>query len=328
MERLGVFSDADGLSQLLLRLTVNSTLYCLSAMTAPWGFRVAARSGPAFHLLTSGMAWLEVEGRREPVRVAAGDLIVLPRGEAHVMRDSMNSQVQWLDRILAQTPPIDGRVNHGGGGERSELLCGGFVVEQLTARPLMEALPTIVHLRGSGGHAPEWLAGLVRMISVEMASSGPGSEAVVTRLTDALLAQALRQSIVEADRASNGSTAVSDSHIARALRLIREQPERPWTVPKMAAAVSMSRSTFADRFHAATGETPMQHLTRYRMARAAEYLRGTSAGVREIARLVGYDSEVSVTKAFRRQFGTSPGAYRKATGRQSDPVAAEESQPA
>jgi AraC family transcriptional regulator, alkane utilization regulator len=328
MERLGVFSDSDGLSQLLLRLTVNSTLYCLSAMTAPWGFKVAARSGPAFHLLTSGSAWLEVEGRREPVRVAAGDLIVLPRGEAHVMRDSMNSQVQWLDRILAQTPPIDGRLNHGGGGERSELLCGGFVVEQLTARPLMEALPTIVHLRGSGGHAPEWLAGLVRMIAVEMASSGPGSEAVVTRLTDALLAQALRQSIVEADRASNGSTAVSDSHIARALRLIREQPERPWTVPKMAAAVSMSRSTFADRFHAATGETPMQHLTRYRMARAAEYLRGTNAGVREIARLVGYDSEVSVTKAFRRQFGTSPGAYRKATGRQPDSVAAEESQPA
>jgi AraC family transcriptional regulator, alkane utilization regulator len=328
MERLGAFSDSDGLSQLLLRLTVNSTLYCLSAMTAPWGFKVAARSGPAFHLLTSGSAWLEVEGRREPVRVAAGDLVILPRGEAHVMRDSMNSQVQWLDRILAQTPPINGRLNHGGGGEPSELLCGGFVVEQLTARPLIEALPTIVHLRGSGGHAPEWLAGLVRMISVEMASSGPGSEAVVTRLTDALLAQSLRQSIVEADRVSSSSTAVSDPHIARALRLIREQPDRPWTVPKMAAAVSMSRSTFADRFQAATGETPMQHLTRYRMARAAEYLRGTNAGVREIARLVGYDSEVSVTKAFRRQFGTSPGAYRKSTGRQSDPVAAHESQPA
>jgi hypothetical protein len=41
MERLGVFADSDGLSQLLLRLTVNSTLYCLSAMTAPWGFKVA-----------------------------------------------------------------------------------------------------------------------------------------------------------------------------------------------------------------------------------------------------------------------------------------------
>src|SRR5262249_1244037 len=116
---------------------------------------------------------------------------------------------------------------------------------------------------------------------------------------------------MEVVRVSGGSTLVSDPLIGRALRLIREQPGRPWTVPRMAASVSMSRSTFADRFRAVTGETPMQNLTRYRMARAAEYLRGTSAGVREIARLVGYDSEVSITKAFHRQFGTSPGAYRK-----------------
>ena len=322
MERLGSFSDSDGLSQLLLRLTVNSTLYCQSAMTAPWGFRVAARSGPAFHLLTSGSAWLEVEGREEPVRLAAGDLVILPRGEAHVVKDSMNSPVLWLDRILSQTPPVEGRLRHGGGGEPSELLCGGFSVEQLTARPLLEALPTVIHLRGSGGRAPEWLVGLIRMISVEMASGGSGSEAVVTRLTDALLAQALRQCLMEADKANGGSTAVSDPQIARALRLIREQPERPWTVPRMAAAVSMSRSAFADRFRAVTGETPMQNLTRYRMARAAEYLRGTSAGIREIARLVGYDSEVSVTKAFRRQFGTSPGAYRKVATDGSDPAVA------
>jgi AraC-like DNA-binding protein len=322
MERLDTFPESDGLSQLLLRLTVNSTLYCLSAMTAPWGFKVAARPGPAFHLLTSGTARLEVEGRPEPVAVLAGDLVILPRGEAHVVRDSANSAVQWLDRILAETPAVNGRLSHGGGGERSELLCGGFVVEQLTAQPLLEGLPTVVHLRGSGGHAPEWLASLVRMISVEMASSGPGSEAVVTRLTDALLVQALRQCITETDRASGGcGIAVNDPLIARALRLIREQPDRPWTVPRMAAAVSMSRSTFAERFRAATGQTPMQNLTRYRMARAAEYLRGSSAGVREIARLVGYDSEVSVTKAFRRQFGTSPGAYRKVAGVPSDSVA-------
>jgi AraC-like DNA-binding protein len=223
-----------------------------------------------------------------------------------------------LDRILAETPMVNGRLGHGGGGECSELLCGGFAVEQLTAQPLLEALPTVVHLRGSGGRAPEWLAGLVRMIAVELASSGPGAEAVVTRLTDALLAQALRQSIVEIDNLSGGSMAVTDPLIARVLRLIREQPEHPWTVPQLAAAVSMSRSTFADRFRATTGETPMQNLTRYRMARAAEYLRGSNAGIREIARLVGYDSEVSVTKAFHRQFGTSPGAYRKAAAAQPD----------
>ena len=311
MRSLGAFSDSDGLSQLLLRLTVNSTVYCLSEMTAPWGFQVAARSGPAFHLLTAGSAWLEVEGQQDPVRLAAGDLVILPRGEGHVVRDSPQSAVTLLDSILTETPPVDGHLRHGGGGERTDLLCGGFAVERLTARPLLEALPTVVHLRGSGGRAPEWLVSLIRMIAVEMASTGPGSEAVVTRLTDALLAQALRQCLAEADQAFPGSTAVSDPQIARALRLIREHADQHWTVPKMAAAVSLSRSAFAERFRAATGETPMQNLTRYRMAQAAEYLRATMAGIREIARLTGYDSEVSVTKAFRRQYGTSPGAYRR-----------------
>jgi len=323
MRSLGAFSDSDGLSQLLLQLTVNSTVYCLSEMTAPWGFQVAARSGPAFHLLTAGSALLEVEGHRDPVRLAAGDLVILPRGEGHLVRDSPQSAVTWLDSILAQTPPVNGHLSHGGGGDRTELLCGGFAVERLTARPLLEALPTVVHLRGSGGRAPEWLVSLIRMIAVEMASTGPGSEAVVTRLTDALLAQALRQCLAEADRAFGGSTAVSDPQIARALRLIREHPEGHWTVPKMAAAVSLSRSAFAERFRAATGETPMQHLTRYRMARAAEYLRATRAGIREIARLTGYDSEVSVTKAFRRQYGTSPGAYRRSRVMASSAAGAE-----
>jgi AraC-like DNA-binding protein len=312
MRSLGEFAEPDGLSQLLLRLTVSSTVYCLSHMSSPWGFKVAARSRPAFHLLTAGNAWLEVEGEPRPIRLTAGDLVIIPRGEAHTVKDSPQSAVQWLDTILERTPPVNGRLDHGGGGERSELLCGGFAVDQLTGRPLLEALPAVVHLRGSEGRAPEWLVGLIRMIAGEMAWSGPGSEAVVTRLTDALLAQALRQCLLEVDRSRGGVPSVSDPSIAKALRLVREHPDQAWTVPRMAAAVSMSRSAFAERFRAATGEAPMRHLTRYRMARAAEYLRGTQAGIREIARLTGYDSEVSVTKAFRRQFGVAPGAYRKA----------------
>src|SRR5712691_10444622 len=305
MRRLGTFPDPDGLSQLLLRLTVSSTVYCLSEMTSPWGFKVEARSRPAFHLLTAGGAWLEVEGQPNPIRLAAGDLVILPRGEGHMVRDSPTSPVQWLDRILADTPPVNGRLTHGGGGEHSELLCGGFAVDQLTGRRLLAALPKEVHLRGSEGRAPEWLVGLIRMIATEMASSGTGSEAVVTRLTDALLAQALRQCLVNLDRSLDQAAAFTDPQIAHALRLIRDHADHPWSVPKMAAAVSMSRSAFAERFRAAMGETPMQHLTRYRMARAAEYLRASNVGIREIARLTGYESEVSISKAFRRQFGVS-----------------------
>jgi hypothetical protein len=166
------------------------------------------------------------------------------------VRDSRKSPVLWLDRILADSPPVGGRLQYGGGGERSELLGGGFAIDQLTARPLLEALPAVVQLRGHDGRAPEWLSGLIRMIAVEMASTRPGSEAVVSRLSDALLAQALRRCLLDADRAAGGSSAVSDPQIARALRLIRERPDHPWSVPELAAVVGMSRSAFAEQFRA------------------------------------------------------------------------------
>ncbi len=314
MRSLGTFADPDALSQLLLRLSVTSSLYCMSQMTAPWGFRVAARPMPAFHLLLSGSAWLEVDRESEPTRLAAGDLVILPRGDGHRVRDSPVSPVLWLDRLLSENPPVEGRMQHGGGGEPSELLCGGFAVEHVTARPLIEALPTVIHLQGRGGQPPEWLTGLVGMVATEMASSGPGREAVVTRLTDALLAQALRHALVDPGSAEAAlPPALRDPQVARALRLMRERPDEPWTVTRLAGAVSLSRSAFAARFHDATGEAPMRYLTEYRLNRAATYLRTTDAGLREIARLTGYESEVSISKAFRRHYGCSPGEYRRAS---------------
>lgn len=294
-------------------------MYCLSEMTTPWGFRVARRDGPAFHLLTSGAAWLEVEESHDAIALHAGDLVILPRGDGHQVRDSRNGPILWLDDILARTPPVYGRLRHGGGGERAELVCGGFAVDQLTARPLLEALPRIIHLQGHDGAAPEWLAGLIRMIALETSTGGPGAEAVVTRLTDALLAQALRHHLLETKEID--AAPVADTQVARALRLMRDRPDEQWSVPTLAAAVGMSRAVFARRFHAAMGETPMRSLTRYRMSRAATFLRTSNAGLREIARRTGYESEVSISKAFRRVYGTSPGAYRRSASHRatSDP---------
>ena len=310
MRALTNFGADDGLTQVLLRLTVTSTVYCLSDMSKPWGFRVARRDGPAFHLLTSGAAWLEVEGTRESVALQAGDLVILPRGDGHHVRDSRTGPILWLDDILSSTPPVNGRLRHGGGGDRAELICGGFAVDQVTARPVLAALPSVIHLKGHDGAAPEWLAGLIRMIALESTTGGPGAEAVVTRLTDALLAQALRHHLLEADQSD--ATPVADTQVARAMRLMRDRPDEQWSVPRLAAAVGLSRSAFARRFHDAMGETPMRSLTRYRMNRAANFLRTSNAGLREIARRTGYESEVSISKAFRRHYGTSPGAYRNA----------------
>ena len=302
----------DGLSQLLLRLSVSSTVYCRAAMTAPWGFKVPAVGVPAFHLMAGGSAWLEVVGLRRQVQLSGGDLVILPGGDAHAVRDRPTSPVRWLNEIVETTPAVGGWVHHGGYGPGTSMLCGGFAIERIAAPQVVEALPRLVHLHGGERSAPDWLAGLIRMIAAEMASGGPGSEAVVARLTDALLAQALRQCLLDSTSAAHAPPdAIADPQVARALRLLREHPDRPWTVAGLASAVSMSRSAFAERFRGSVGETPIRHLARLRLHRAAEYLRTTRSGLREIARLTGYDSEVSLSRAFRRQFGASPGAFRQ-----------------
>jgi AraC family transcriptional regulator, alkane utilization regulator len=306
---------SDGLSQLLLRLSVSSSVYCRTAMTAPWGFKLPAVGVPAFHLVVGGSAWLEVEGLPRQVELSGGDLVILPRGDAHAVRDRPTSPVRWLNELVEATPAVEGWVHHGGGGEPSELLCGGFAIERIAVAAVVEALPRLVHLRGGEGGAPEWLAELIGMIAKEMSRGGPGSEAVVARLTDALLAHALRYCLLESTAARQAPVgAITDERLARVLKLIHEHPERAWTVSNLATAAVMSRSAFAEKFRAAVGESPMRHLARYRLNRAAEYLRTTKSGLLEIARLTGYRSDVSLSKAFHRQFGASPGSFRRGAG--------------
>jgi len=75
--------------------------------------------------------------------------------------------------------------------------------------------------------------------------------------------------------------------------------------------VDMSRTAFAARFRQLVGEPPISYLARVRLGHAAGYLSSTDMTVRQIARLVGYENEASLSKAFRRAFGHAPGEYRR-----------------
>jgi transcriptional regulator GlxA family with amidase domain len=157
----------------------------------------------------------------------------------------------------------------------------------------------------------------------ELTSGYPGSEAVVTRLADLLLAQAVRMSGADLDgfRAS-GRVALQDAQIATALRLMHDRSHHAWTIGELARCVAMSRSAFATRFKLLTGEAPMHYLTRYRLARAADRVRTSTDSLSEIALQTGYASDVALSKAFRRHFGMAPGAYRGAVQGGSNGVAA------
>lgn len=310
MDRIGPAAE-DGLSGLLREVNVRSTVYCLSDFSAPWGFRVENSPVTKFHVLLSGTAWLSASDKA-PVSLSSGDLVLLPGGDAHTIADQLDSPVRQLDAILAEHP-VDtaGRLAYGGDGAAARLLCGGFELGQALPDEFAGILPPLLVLDAQTG-ITRWLEPLFALFKEEAQASTPGASAIFAKLADVFLTQVLRNYLAAADTGPGLlRPARPDPDIARVLKLARAQLEARWTVGSLATAAGMSRTSFNSRFRAVVGEPPMSYLTRQRLSRAAGYLSTTSKSVRQIARLVGYDNEASLTKAFRRAFGRPPGQYRR-----------------
>ena len=291
---------------MLRSLRVRTTVFCRSDMRAPWGFGVKAHGRAAFHVLLQGRCRLDVDGVDEPVHLSEGDLVVLPRGPGHTLRSDDGAPVEWLDDILERTPPVNGQLRYGGRGARTDLICGVFSIEDRESVPILKALPTAALIRHAEG--ARWLGPLLELIKTEMTSFTPGADSVVARIADILLLQAIRHG-TEAD---HGNGAVFDSQVGTVMRLMREKPNRAWTIDQLAREVSSSRSSFAERFRIATGMPPMRYLMRLRIASAARELGGSTATLAEIAARVGYSSDIALSKAFHREMGVSPRGYRLA----------------
>jgi AraC-like DNA-binding protein len=308
MELLGRFGQGDEVSELLRSVRVRSTVWCRSELTAPWAFAVKAHGLATFHLVVRGRCWLDVDGIGDPSLLTSGDLVLLPHGPAHAVRDDPSTPASFLDDILALTPPVEGVLRHGGGGPATEIVCGAVSLEGRQANPLLAALPTVVHVAGDGGRAADPVAGTMALLRAEIAADNRGAEVMAARLADLLLTQALRAFL--GDRGSLSD--LRDPLVAEAMRFVNDHPERAWTVDELAGSVALSRSAFSDRFRRVTGEAPIRYLSRVRLTRAAELLRSSDATLAEVAVLCGYGSEFSLSRAFKRAFGTSPGRYRRA----------------
>src|SRR5947207_2206124 len=145
MRRLNDHRD-DGLSELLRAIDVRSAVYCVSELTAPWGFRVDGSSVPKFHLVLEGACVLTLDAG-ESLPLECGDLVLLPAGDGHVLQDRPSSAIRHLDRILAEyRTDADGPLIYGGdggGGPRTRLLCGGFVLSESLPRHLLTLLPGV-----------------------------------------------------------------------------------------------------------------------------------------------------------------------------------------
>jgi AraC-like DNA-binding protein len=311
MDQLNDARTPDPVSDVLRSVRIRSTVLCRSVLSGPWGFGIIAHGNPVFHVITVGSCWLEVDGEPGQMKLAAGDLVLLPTGRRHWLRDTPDAPARELEDVLTDHRLDERlRLRYGGNGAKTSMLCGWFALEGGTAPPMLGMLPGRLVISGSGGQPARSLSPTLALLSAEAESDDPGAVEVLARLADAMLAQALRSSVSDVLSWQGNGAAARDRSIAEALAQIHRRPEYPWTVEQLAAHVALSRSAFSERFRERVGESPKRYLTRTRLAHAGALLQSGDASLAEIAQRVGYASEFSFAKAFKRAFGVAPGAYR------------------
>jgi AraC-like DNA-binding protein len=314
MNALDPFPPADPLGEALHFLRMNGAFYCRSELTAPWGLTMPPMPGYLwFHVVTSGRLWLET-GVDDAGWIGPGELALVPHGEGHVLRSEAGAPAPGILELEREL--VSDRyeiLRHGVGGAPTGLMCGAVRFEHPAARNLIEILPKTIHIEASSSPRLEWMQSLLRLMAAEAAELRPGGEAVITRLGDILVIQAIRAWMESDPAAQTGWLgALQDPQIGRAISLIHRDPARDWTVASLADELAMSRSAFAARFTDLVGEPVMRYVARWRMHVAVAALKGEGATVGELADRLGYRSEAAFGRAFKRVIGISPGAVRKA----------------
>jgi AraC-like DNA-binding protein len=267
-----------------------------------------------FHAVLSGSLTLQADeaGTGPGVVVAVGELALVPHGTGHRLRSEpgvATPNILSIDR--QQISKRYETLSYGGGGAAVSLVCGAVRLEHPAAHHLVRSLPaTIVAKADASG--TEWMHTTLRLLGAEARQARPGGEAVITRLADIIVIQAIRSWLDSDPAARTGWLgALRDPAIGTAIALVQADPSYPWTVALLASRLSMSRSAFAARFTALVGEPAMQYVTAWRMQVAYAALQGGAKSVGPLSRELGYRSEAAFARAFKRVIGVAPGAVRR-----------------
>ncbi|WP_322494672.1 AraC family transcriptional regulator [Chloroflexus sp.] len=297
----------DALTHILDTLRLNSSVYCRSELGSPWGLHFAPRPCAVFHVLHRGNGYVQLAGDNALLPLGEGDVLLLPGGDEHILCETPTAPLfrnleldQWGTCALMRWSDQPTAI----------VLCGTFAIERRDLLPLLQQMPRIVHIPHREAGA---FASVLALMAAEAEAARPGKEAVLRRLADILFIQIIQRWVeLQGVERCGWLGALHDPLIGKALSLIHSQPQQPWTVATLARAVACSRSAFAARFSALTGEGPIAYLIRWRMQLAARLLaEHPHARVSEIAEQVGYHSEAAFSKAFKRTVGVAPRKYRQ-----------------
>jgi AraC-like DNA-binding protein len=314
----------DALTGLLDGPRANGAFLLRSILQPPWSLLIKDEAPLTVVAVIRGEAWLSFDGR-EPIALRPGGLAVIRGPEHYVVADDPSTTPSIVIHPGQVSTTVDGDYlcdvmdlgtrswgDRAAGDSATMLLTGTYHTPSEISRLLLGALPRVIALAEDSWECP-----FLDLLSAETLKDDPGQELVLDRLLDLVLIAALRAWLAGPEaQAPAWYRAQSDGVVGAAIRLLQENPARPWTVASLAAAVGVSRAVLARRFTELVGAPPMTYLAEWRLALAADLLREPSATISKVAREVGYGTPFALSAAFKRVRGVSPREYRLAAGGQ------------
>jgi AraC-like DNA-binding protein len=302
----------DPLSEVFGSLGIQEAIYKRLEATAPWGAHYSGDIGPRirFMLVVRGSALLRFKNQRRTISLSGGDLFIfVVSDEPFTLMDHPRSAV--VDSSELRKLEVDGVIHYGGGGSLTTLVSGSFGMSRFGAPLISSMLPRFLHLRLEQNRSHAFQS-VLDLLAAETAQPAIASSCLINCFYQSLFVYAIRAYASSPAAPPKGwLAAMLDKQLRKAIEAMHADIDKNWSVESLAWEARMSRSAFALKFKAVLGQTPLEYLTQWRMYKAGAMIRSKNTSFSEVASAVGYGSESSFSRVFKREMGEAPREYRR-----------------
>ena len=304
----------DALSEIMQRIRLKSCVYFQRDFHSPWAMKIAGTGYAQFHVITRGSCVVITDD--QSCECSTGDVLLFPHGLNHVLADHVDSEplsgAEVMNSFDGENPCF------AKGGSPTRVICGHFEYRTDIHHPLIDDLPGLVHVKSMEILGENSNTAVLPLIISELSKRRPGQSLIVERYAEILLIHTLRMYYAETRHPTGFYAALADERLERAISTIHRDFSCQIGLAELADAAAMSRSAFAQQFKHKVRISPIEYLSKWRMLVAEDLLKTTALPVVRVAEQVGYQSDISFARAFKREYGLTPSSFRKWQANGSD----------